>query len=56
MKILCTLLAHRDWARPDEGLYTYNNDGHIRQWHAAVKQALGIEKPTAVSRETLTGK
>jgi hypothetical protein len=27
--------------------------GHIRQWHAAVKKALGIEKPTAVSNETL---
>jgi hypothetical protein len=50
------LLAHRDWAGPDEGLYAFTNDGHIRQWHAAVKKALGIEKPTAVSKETLTGK
>ena len=47
------LLAHRSWAGPDEGLYAFNNDGNIRQWHAAVKKALGINKPTAVSKETL---
>jgi hypothetical protein len=47
------LLAHRDWAGPDEGLYAFNNDGHIRQWHAAVKKALGIDKPTALSRDLL---
>jgi hypothetical protein len=27
-----------------------------RQWHAAVRKALGLGKPTAVSKETLTGK
>jgi hypothetical protein len=40
----------------ETGATARNRDGHIRQWHAAVKKALGIEKPTAVSKETLTGK
>jgi hypothetical protein len=31
-------------------------DGRIRQWHAAVKKALGIEKNTALSKKTLGGK
>lgn len=48
------LLAHRDWAGPDEGLYAFTNDRKIRQWHAAVKQALGIEKPSALTKETLS--
>jgi len=47
------LLAHRDWAAMDEGLYAFTNDQKIRQWHGAVKAALGIEKPTALTRESL---
>ena len=47
------LLAHRDWAGPDEGLYGFTNDGKLRQWHAAVKAALGIDKPTAVTKALL---
>jgi hypothetical protein len=50
------LLAHRDWAGPDEGLYAYTNDRNIRRWHTNVKKALGIETPTAVSKETLSRK
>lgn len=50
------LLAHRDWAGPDEGLYAYTNDRNIRRWHTNVKKALGIETPTAVSKETLIRK
>jgi len=47
------LLAHRDWAGPDEGLYAYTNDRKLRQWHAGVKAALGIENPTLLTREAL---
>ncbi len=47
------LLAHRDWAGPDEGLYAFTNDAKIRQWHAAVKAALGIDKPTALTKQSL---
>ena len=47
------LLAHRDWAGPDEGLYAYTNDAGLRQWHAAVKKALGIERASAVRGSTL---
>lgn len=47
------LLAHRDWAGPDEGLYAFTNDRKIRQWHANVKRALGIDTPSAVTKETL---
>jgi hypothetical protein len=50
------LLAHRDWAGPDEGLYAFTNDSKIRQWHANVKHALGIEKPSALTKQTLSGK
>jgi hypothetical protein len=50
------LLAHRDWAGPDEGMYAFTNDINTRQWHAAVKKALGIEKPTALTKQTLGGK
>lgn len=42
------LLAHRDWAGPDEGMHAFTNDIDTRQWHGAVKKALGIEKPTAL--------
>lgn len=48
------LLAHRDWAAMDEGLYAFTNDQGVRQWHAAVKQALGIDEPTALTKERLT--
>src|SRR5205085_5585896 len=50
------LLEHRDWAGPDEGLYGFTNDGGLRQWHAAVKKQLGIEKPTAVTKALLLAK
>jgi len=50
------LLAHRDWAGPDEGLYAFTNDSHIRQWHANVKKALDIDKPSAVTKQTLSGR
>jgi hypothetical protein len=47
------LLAHRDWAGPDEGLYGFTVDRGMRQWHAQVKQALGIEKPSSVNKASL---
>jgi hypothetical protein len=47
------LLAHRDWAGPDEGLYAFTNEINTRQWHTGVKKALGIDKPTALKHETL---
>ena len=47
------LLAHRDWAGPDEGLYAFTNDRNIRQWHANVKKALGIDRPSALTKATL---
>jgi hypothetical protein len=50
------LLAHRDWAAMDEGLYAFTNDRHLRQWHAAVKKALGISQPTRLTKETLAEK
>ena len=50
------LLAHRDWAGPDEGLYAFTNDNKIRQWHDNVKRALGINKPSALTKETLADK
>lgn len=50
------LLAHRDWAGPDEGLYAFTNDKGLRQWHSAVKEALGIEKKTALTKKTLQAK
>jgi hypothetical protein len=50
------LLAHRDWAGPDEGLYAFTNDAKIRQWHANVKKALGIEQPSALTKDKLAEK
>ena len=50
------LLAHRDWAGPDEGMYAFTNDIKTRQWHGAVKKALGIEKPSALTKATLAPK
>ncbi|HWL51747.1 MAG TPA: DUF4838 domain-containing protein [Chthoniobacteraceae bacterium] len=47
------LLAHRDHAAIDEGLYAYANDKGIRQWHAAVKQRLDIGTPTRLTLESL---
>lgn len=47
------LLLHRDWAGPDEGLYAFTNDRGLRQWHAKVKETLGIEKETALTLEKL---
>ncbi len=47
------LLAHRDWAALNEGLYAFANDRKNRQWHAAVKQALGIDNPSAITGATL---
>lgn len=49
------LLAHRDWAGPDEGLYAYTNDAKIRQWHATVKAALHVDKPSALTKSRLAG-
>ncbi len=48
------LLAHRDWAAMDEGLYAYTNDAGNRQWHAAVKQSLNIDRPTALTKAKLS--
>lgn len=48
------LLEHRDWAGPDEGLYAFTNDIQTRQWHTNVKKALGINKPTALTKGTLS--
>lgn len=50
------LLQHRDWAAMSEGLYAFTNDRKKRQWHAAVKQALGIDSPSAITRQTLKKK
>jgi hypothetical protein len=48
------LLEHRDWAGPDEGLYSYaNSDNENRPWHENVKKELGIEKPSAVTKASL---
>jgi hypothetical protein len=47
------LLEHRDWAGPDEGLYAFTNDRGLRQWHKAVKAALGIDQETALTKEKL---
>ena len=48
------LLAHRDWAGPDEGLYAYTNDANIRQWHSAVKKALGIAQVSKLTKAELS--
>ena len=51
------LLEHRDWAGPDEGLYSYaNSDSDNRPWHENVKKALGIDKPSALTKAKLTKK
>jgi len=50
------LLAHRDWAAIDEGLYSATNDMNIRQWHTEVKKQLGIEKPTRLNKLLLQAK
>jgi hypothetical protein len=50
------LLAHRDWAGPDEGMYAYTNDVNLRQWHTAVKRELKIDRPTALTKKTLAEK
>lgn len=47
------LLANRDLPGPDEGLYAITNDREMRQWHSNVKQLLGIETPTRITREQL---
>ena len=49
------LLAHRDWAALNEGLYAYMEDKNKDEmlWHRAVKNALGIEKPTALTPDAL---
>jgi hypothetical protein len=47
------LLAHRDWSGPDEGLYAYANDAGLRRWHSQVKAALGINKPSALTKANL---
>ncbi|HWL54669.1 MAG TPA: DUF4838 domain-containing protein [Chthoniobacteraceae bacterium] len=47
------LLAHRDRAALDEGLYAFTNDKGYRQWHAAIKKALGITTPSRLTGESL---
>ena len=47
------LLAHRDWSALDEGLLAFANDRGLRGWHTAVKKALGIDRPSAVTKEAL---
>jgi len=47
------LLAHRDWAAMDEGLYAYTNDARIRPWHATVKKELKIDAPTRLTKGLL---
>jgi hypothetical protein len=48
------LLAHRDWAAMDEGLYAYTNDARLRQWYAAVQRAAGVERPPRLTKALLT--
>ncbi|MCA9133232.1 MAG: DUF4838 domain-containing protein [Planctomycetales bacterium] len=50
------LLAHRDWAGPDEGLYAFTNDRGLRQWHSRVKELLHIDHPTPLTKETLSNR
>lgn len=50
------LLVHRDWAGPYEGLYAFSNDKGLRLWHDEVKKELGINRPSAVTKETLNPK
>jgi hypothetical protein len=47
------LLAHRDWAAMDEGLYAFTNDRGIRQWHTAVKKELSRDTPTRLTKALL---
>lgn len=47
------LLAHRDWAGPDEGLYAYTNDAQIRTWHKQVQRELGIDRPSSITTAEL---
>lgn len=49
-------LSHRDWAGPDEGGYASAQEKGIRQWHAKVKECLGIERPSVFTRKKLTGR
>jgi hypothetical protein len=41
---------------PNEGMDAFANDKGLRQWHAEVKKALGITRPSAVTKETLNPK
>lgn len=48
------LLAHRDWAAVDEGLYAQiANSSQGLPWHATVKKLLGIKTPSRVTEESL---
>ena len=47
------LLAHRDWAAPDEGLYAFTNDAGIRQWHTRIKRELNIDRPSPMTKAAL---
>lgn len=49
------LLANREVAGPDEGLYAITNDLDIRRWHSTVKKALGIDKPSELVKSKLLG-
>jgi hypothetical protein len=47
------LLSHRDWAGPEEGLYAFTIDRNLRKWHTTVKQTLGIDKPSLLTKSLL---
>ncbi len=47
------LLAHRDWAGPDEGLYAFTVERDTRRWHKVVKDELKIDRPSRLAKGTL---
>lgn len=47
------LLAHRDWAGPDEGLLAFTNDSELRRWHTQVKAELKIDEPSPLTKAKL---
>jgi hypothetical protein len=44
------LLAHRDWAGPDEGLYAFTVERDLRRWHKVVKAELKIDRPSRLAK------
>jgi hypothetical protein len=49
------LLANRDLPGPDEGLYAFTVDSDIRRWHKRIKEELGIDAPSQLTKAGLTG-